>query len=131
MPRSPKRPLSRDRAWACVTWNFSVSGLGTLRAGRIFSGVCQLGSLLAGAGFLCAWTIEEMQHIIQSGMGETAPSPAGWLWKGAVICVATSWSWMLLSCVSLMWQVKAEEDKHRRNAPPRLEDLSKKNSENQ
>ena len=42
MDAPSKGPLSRDRAWACVTLNFSLAGLGTLKAGRIFSGYAQL-----------------------------------------------------------------------------------------
>ena len=131
MSVSSKRPLTRDRAWSCVSLNFSVSGLGTLRAGRIFSGICQLGSLLIGAILLCAWTVEQCYQIFQTGMGETVSPPAGWLWKWGVVCVAISWSWMLISCVSLMQQAKAEEETISKNVPPRLADLPKKNSDSQ
>lgn len=131
MPRSSKRPLTRDRAWSCVSLNFSVSGLGTLRSGRIFAGVCQLGSLLAGAVLLCLWTIELGKRIIGMERGGTTVHPAGWLWKWGTICVVISWSWMLMSCVSMVRQAKAQEAKDSQNLPPRLADLPKKNSENQ
>jgi len=131
MAGSCHRPLSRDRAWSCVSLNFSVSGLGTLRAGRIFSGICQLGFVLIGIGLLCTWTVEQCYEIFLSGMGETASPPAGWLWKLGAACVAASWSWMLISCASLMRQAKADEIKNRQNLPPRLADLPKKKPEDQ
>ena len=130
MSRLSHRPLSRDRAWSCVTLNFSIAGLGTLKAGRIFAGISQLLTVFAGF-FLClAWMFEWIYRIFQAQQGETlSPRPAGWLWKWGVACFIVSYSWMLVSCVSLMRQAKADEDKGRQNLPPRLADLPKKDSE--
>ena len=132
MGRSSKRPLSRDRAWSCITLNFSISGLGTLKAGRIFAGISQLLTVFAGF-FLClAWMFKWLARVIQAQIGETLPAqPAGWLWKWGAACFIVSYSWMLFSCVSLMRQAKADEDTHRQNLPPRLADLPKKSPENQ
>jgi len=131
MSVTSRRPLSRDRAWSCVSLNFSVSGLGTLRAGRIFAGLSQLALVLGGAFLICAWFVEKSYQIFESGMGEATSPPAGWLWKWGTICVGISWSWMLITCASLMRQAKADEDKNPKNIPPRLADLPKKDSKKQ
>lgn len=127
MSRPPERLLSRDRAWACVTLNFSISGWGTLKAGRRVAGICQLVSAFAGF-FLClAWMLEWFYRIFQAQLGETVPArPADWLWKWGVAGFVISYSWMLFTCVSLMRQAKAAELESRKNVPPRLADLPKK-----
>lgn len=131
MGRSSKRPLSRDRAWSCVTLNFSLAGLGTLKAGRIFAGVSQLLTVFVGFFLLLTWMFKWIYRVFQAQVGETlSPQPAGWLWKWGVACFIVSYSWMLFTCVSLMRQAKVE-DKAPANVPPRLADLPKKNSENQ
>lgn len=131
MSRSSKPPLSRDRAWSCVTLNFSLSGLGTLKAGRIFAGVSQLLTAFAGFFLLMAWILKWIIRIVQAQIGGAVSSgPIGWLWKWGVVCFIVSYSWMLFSCVSLMRQAKAEQDKDLASIPPRLADLPKKNSDN-
>jgi hypothetical protein len=124
MSRTPERPLSRDRAWACVTLNFSISGWGSLKAGRIFAGVSQLLTAFAGFFLLMAWMLKWIYRIFQTQIGEpTSPPPSGWLWKCGVACFVVSYSWMLITCVSLMRQAKANEGKNGQNVPPRLKDL--------
>lgn len=131
MSRSSHRPLSRDRALSCVSLNFSLSGLGSLRAGRIFAGICQLGLAFGGFFLFCAWIIEWCYRIMQSELGETVSSaPADWLWQGGIVGIGVSYSWMLITCASLMRQAKAEEEKVHQNVPPKLADLRKKDSEN-
>jgi hypothetical protein len=124
MPVSSERPLSRDRAWACVTLNFSLSGLGSLKAGRIFAGVCQLVTVFAGFFLICAWMLKWIYRIFQAEIGAPlSPQPAGWLWEWGVAGFVISYSWMLITCVSLMRQAKANEDKSCQNVPPKLSDL--------
>jgi len=131
MSCSPERPLTRDRAWACVTLNFSISGWGSLKAGRIVAGVCQLVTVFGGF-FLClAWMLEWIDRVIQSAIGETVPpAPADWMWKVGIAGFVISYSWMLITCVSLMREAKANEKKIRQNIPPRLADLPESNSGN-
>lgn len=132
MSRLPERPLSRDRAWACVTLNFAISGWGSLKAGRIVAGVCQLVCVFAGFGLMFAWMMEWINRIFQAALGGTVPPvPANWLWQWGIAGFVISYSWMLLTCASLMRQAKSAENKNRQDAPPRLEDLPKRNSENQ
>ena len=111
--------------------NFSISGLGSLKAGRIFAGVCQLVIVFTGFFLLLAWMFEWIYRIFQAEMGEPLLTPSGWMWKWGALCFGVSWSWMLITCASLMRQARAEEDKEPQNIPPRLADLPKKNSENQ
>ncbi|MGH7950436.1 MAG: hypothetical protein ACREFE_00730 [Limisphaerales bacterium] len=128
MPFSPARPLSRDRAWACVTANFGLPGIGSLKARRIFSGICQLGFALAGFVFGCAWIVRWCYRIFQAQAGETiSPNSIGWLWKWAVICFGVSWLWTLATCISLVRQAKANEEKNRQSVPPKISDLPKHN----
>jgi hypothetical protein len=104
--------------------NFSLSGWGSLKAGRIFAGVCQLVTAFAGFFLLLAWMLEWIYRVFQTQVGETLSSPpADWLWKWGIAGFAVSYSWMLVTCVSLMRQAKANEDKNRQNVPPRLADL--------
>ncbi|MBU6411733.1 MAG: hypothetical protein KGJ60_00720 [Verrucomicrobiota bacterium] len=124
MPRSPADPLTRDRAWACVTLNFSISGWGSLKAGRTFAGSCQLAAVFAGFFLLSAWMIEWLNRIFQAeSWAALPPRPPAWLWEWGVVCFAVSYSWMLITCVSLMRQAKRQEDQKRQNMPPRLADL--------
>jgi hypothetical protein len=124
MSASPERPLTRDRAWACVTLNFSISGWGTLKAGRIFAGVCQLVCVFGGFLLLCAWMIGWIYRIFQAEIGDAVLfNPPGWLWKWGIAGFAISYAWMLMTCVSLMRQARAEEKRNRQNVPPRLADL--------
>jgi hypothetical protein len=127
MSISSERTLSRDRAWACVMLNFSLAGLGTLKAGRIFSGICQLVTVFAGFFLMCAWMFEWIYRIFQAQLGETVlKNPAGWLWRWGIAGFCVSYIWTLLSCMSLMRRAKANEEKNRQNVPPRLENLSGK-----
>lgn len=131
MSRSSKPPLSRDRAWACVTLNFSLAGLGTLKAGRIIAGMSQLLAAFAGFFLLMAWMLKWIYRIFQAQLGETlSPQPSSQLWRWGVGCFIVSYSWTLISCVSMMRQAKANEDENRQNLPPRLADLPEKKTEN-
>jgi hypothetical protein len=127
MPVSSERPLSRDRAWSCVMLNFSLAGLGSLKAGRIFAGICQLVSVFAGFFLMCAWIIEWCHRIFQAQVGEpVSKNSIGWLLEWGIACFVISYGWMLLTCWSLMRQAKANEEKNRQNVPPRLADSSGK-----
>ncbi|MGH7977119.1 MAG: hypothetical protein ACREC8_10720 [Limisphaerales bacterium] len=124
MSNSSERPLSRDRAWACVMLNFSLAGLGSLKARRFFAGICQLVAVFAGFFLMCAWIIEWCYRIFQAQAGETvSKNSIGWLWQWGAACFVVSYAWTLITCVSLMRQAKADEEKNRQNIPPRLVDL--------
>ena len=131
MARLPHRPLSRDRALSCISLNFTISGLGSLRAGRLVAGVGQLGFVLAGFFMLLTWMLKFIYRMFAMELGETpSASPPDWLLKWGAICVGISWAWMLITCWSLMRQAKADEMNARKNVPPKLTDLPGKNSDN-
>lgn len=124
MGRSSHQPLSRDRAWSCVSLNFSISGLGTLKAGRLFAGVGQVIFNLAGLVLIGAWMFQWVHRICQAQLGETHPvTPDGWLWKCGAVSIGISWTWMLLTCASLMREAKAAEESA---SPPRLSEVPPK-----
>jgi len=121
MSAAPKRLLSRDRAWACVTLNFTLAGLGSLKAGRIFAGSAQLVTAFAGFFLLLAWMFQWIYRIYQSQIGETlSPPPAAWLWQLGVAGFVVSYAWTLLTCASLMRQSKLHENETGRTVPPKL-----------
>lgn len=133
MFRSSERSLSRDRAWSCIMLNVATPGTGSMRAGRVFSGMCQLLLAITGAALLCTWILKSTWAVIQKQTGMPAPQhPIGWLWHWGVICFAASWTWTFITCVDLFRRAKAEEEKKNlQGVPPRLADLPKKDSENQ
>lgn len=103
-----------------------------MKAGRIVAGVCQLVSVFGGFFLLCAWMLEWIHRNFQAALGGTVPSvPPNWQWQWGIAGFVVSYSWMLITCVSLMRQAKAEEGKNRRDIPPRLADMPEKNSEDQ
>jgi hypothetical protein len=127
MPVSPESPLSRDRAWACVMQNLATPGIGSLKARRIFAGICQLSIAIASCFLVCAWVIGWSYRIYLAQTGETIPQDSsGWLLKWGIICFAVSWLWALITCVSLVLQAKAAERKNPQKVPPRLADLPDK-----
>ena len=130
MAQLSHRPLSRDRAWSCVSLNFSISGLGSLRAGRLVAGIGQLGFVLTGFVLMLTWMLKFFHRIFEMELGEAvSPSPAGWLWKWGAICVGVSWTWMLITCFRLIQQAKVDEQKARENIPPKLADLPSNTTE--
>lgn len=103
-----------------------------MRAGRVFTGVCQLLLAVAGAALISVWILKSTWAVIQKEAGAPAPPhPIGWLWQWGVVGFAVSWSWTFITCVDLFRRAKAEERKNPQNLPPRLADLPKKNSDHQ
>jgi hypothetical protein len=127
MPFSSERPLNSDRAWAHVMQNLATPGIGSLKARRIFAGVCQLSLALAGCFLICAWVIGWSYRIYLAQVGEIIPeNSSGRLLKWGVICFGVSWLWALITCVSLVLQAKAAERRKPQKVPPRLVDLPDK-----
>jgi hypothetical protein len=123
MPVPSERPLSSDRAWACVLQNLATPGIGSLKARWVFSGICQLTLAIASCFLICVWVIEWSYRIYQAQNGETIPqNSSGWLLKWGVVCFGLSWLWALITCASLVLRAKAAERRNRRRVPPRLGD---------
>ncbi|MGA2029943.1 MAG: hypothetical protein ABSG87_07700 [Verrucomicrobiota bacterium] len=119
MPAS-ERPLNRDRAWACVMQNLATPGIGSLKARRVFAGVCQLLLALAGCFLVCAWVVGWSYRIYQAQLGESVSQDSvDWLWSWGLIFFGVSWLWSLVTSASLLWQARRED------VPPKLADLTK------
>lgn len=132
MARSPHRPLSRDRAWSCIMMNVATPGTGSMRAGKVFTGVCQLLFAVAGAALICAWMLKSVYGMVQGDSeSPAAPETINWLWQWGVAGFAISWTWTAITCVILFRRARADEQRNRQNIPPRLADLPDKNSGNQ
>lgn len=105
---------------SCVMLNLSIPGTGTLKAGRMISGVGQLVTVFAGFFLLLAWMLEWIYRIFQSQIGDSLPPvPAAWLWKSGVAGFLISWTWTAVTCVSLLRQAKKDRAAPR-NVPPKL-----------
>lgn len=124
MARPPHRPLSRDRAWSCIMMNVATPGTGSMRAGMVFTGTCQLLCAVIGAALIATWMIKSTYGVVQSEIGRAAPAaPTSWLWQWGVVGFAVSWSWTAVTCVNLFRRAKADEARIRKNVPPKLADL--------
>jgi hypothetical protein len=127
MSVSSESPLSRDRAWACVMQNIATPGLGSLKARRIFAGVCQLTLAIASCLLICAWVVGWSYRIYLAQNDEMIPpDSSGWLLKWGIIFFGASWLWALVTCVSLLLRTKKTERGNSQNVPPRLADESGK-----
>jgi len=103
--------------------NLATPGIGSLKARRIFAGICQLSLALASCFLICAWVIGWSYRIYQAQMGEPIPqNSSGWLLKWGVACFSLSWLWALITCVGLVLQAKAKERRNPQRVPPRLGD---------
>lgn len=122
----PKIRLSRDRAWACVMLNVTLPGWGSLKAGKVWTGIGEMFFALSGLFLLFVWMAKWMTRIWESELGEAvSPVPGGRIWGSGVVCIVISWIWTTATCIHLMRQARADEEETRKNAPPRLSDLDK------
>jgi hypothetical protein len=107
--------------------NLATPGLGSLKARRIFAGVCQLTLAIASCLLICAWVIGWSYRIYLAQNDETIPQDSsGWLLEWGIIFFGASWLWALVTCVSLVLRTKTTERGNSQNVPPRLADGSGK-----
>lgn len=132
MARPDDQILTRDRAWSCIMLNVATAGTGSMRAGRMVTGVCQLALALAGTGLIGAWMfISVFRAVLNYSPAAATPSgTSAWLWKLGVACFIVSWTWTFFTCVDLFWQARAQERRARLNVPPKLAEVAGKKSAN-
>ena len=66
------------------------------------------------------------QEVVQQLDEPVPPDSAGWTGKWGLICFGASWLWSLVTSLSLLRQVKSDEQAGQRPVPPRLADLAGK-----
>ena len=110
LPKPNRKSLSRTAARNAALINqFATPGLGSLMAGRWFTGTGQL--LLAVAGFVLVviWFFETMGQVYDQIDGVSTPrSVAGIGETGAMVFIA-AWFWALVTSISLVARAKSEE----------------------
>jgi hypothetical protein len=114
----PRRPLSRQMAWGCMTTNLAVPGIGSLMAGRV-TGYIQLlltvgGMILTlwfGVRFI-VWAVGNWNQLQQAD-DPVAPllemwNRAHWALLGIGI-FALAWLWALTTSVGIVREARAGE----------------------
>jgi hypothetical protein len=118
---SVEKPLNPAKARNCFLINqFATPGLGSLMAGKIFSGLGQLLLALAGFGLVLVWfglTMKQEYNIMNS---DAPPiSYARFFFAGAFF-FAASWFWSLGTSLNLMRRAKTPEPPPPGSIPPRI-----------
>ncbi len=119
----PRRALSRQSAWGCLTTNLALPGSGSLTAGRI-SGYPQLALALIGfaltscfAARFFAWYLVNKSRFSSDDGDPFARLAELWLqarWPLLGIAVfAAAWLWALATSFQILHEA-------RRNEPPKL-----------
>jgi hypothetical protein len=123
----PRRTLSRQTAWGCLTTNLALPGFGSLVAGRI-SGYPQAVLALGGMGLTLVfgvpfilWFAANSARLHNPEADPLAAMLEMWLAvRWAVLGIALfvlGWLWALATSLSLLAAAKKEELP---KAPPRL-----------
>jgi hypothetical protein len=93
-------------------------------ARRFIAGTGQLLLALAGFALIVGWMFEVFHRVcLQQLGGPVSPDSSGWMGKWGLICFGASWLWSLVTSLSLLRQVKADEPVEPRPIPPRMTDL--------
>jgi hypothetical protein len=123
-PQPGQKPLSPAAARnAALVNQLATPGLGSLMAGRWIAGIGQLALAVAGFVMVVVWFFEIMIQYYGQVTGDVAMRPVGWIGEGGAILFIAAWFWALVTSVSLLRQVKADEPTEPKPAPPRLADL--------
>jgi len=103
--------------------NLATPGVGSLKVGWIFTGVCQLSLAVASCVLIGAWVAGWSYRIYLAQADEPIPqTSSGWLLKWGVASFGASWLWAIITCVSLVLRSKTAERKNAQKIPPRLAD---------
>ncbi len=123
----PRRTLSRQTAWGCLTTNLAMPGFGSLMAGRI-SGYFQAALAFAGFALTTIGGIRFLAWYLANGARLRGPQAdpvaaleailqaAKWPFAGIAL-FALGWLWGL---VTGWWLVQEAKHAESRNLPPRL-----------
>jgi hypothetical protein len=125
----PRRPLSRQTAWGCLTTNLALPGFGSLVAGRI-PGYPQAALALGGMGLTLAYGTRFLIWFVNNWARLHDPEAelltvlrdmwvaGGLRWAMLGIALfALGWFWALATSLRLLHAAQAGESRH---APPRL-----------
>ena len=125
----PRRPLSRQTAWGCLTTNLALPGLGSLVAGRL-CGYAQAALALGGMGLTLAfgvrfllWFANNWARIHDPEADPLAVLRDMWVagcLRWAVLGIALfalGWLWALATSLALLRAARTGQSSR---APPRL-----------
>jgi hypothetical protein len=126
----PRRPLSRQTAWGCLTTNLALPGFGSLVAGRV-SGYAQAALALGGEALTLAYGARCMVWFGRNWARLQAPDAdffavfwdiwvaGGFRWAALGIALfALGWLWALATSLSLLDAAKTNDSP---GTPPRLQ----------
>jgi hypothetical protein len=123
----PRRPLSRQTAWGCLTTNIVMPGAGSLLAGRI-AGYPQLAlaiggtivSLIFGVHFIF-WSIANWSRLHSPEADPLAALAENWQhlkWAlSGLGLFFLGWLWALVTSIGIVSRARHDE---KLSAPPRL-----------
>lgn len=96
-----KKPSERAAQHALV--NILVfPGLGSLRAGRWWAGIGQIGLVLAGSGLLLFWLFRVLSEYYGQMFGDVQPQRSnGWIGVTGGVLFVISWGWAGVTSLSL------------------------------
>src|SRR5882672_9517710 len=107
-----KKPSETAAQYALV--NILVfPGLGSLKAGRLWTGIGQICFVGAGSGMLLLWLYKELSQYYGQMFGDVQPQACGWIGITGGILFAVSWLWAGVTSLSLF-----REAAKTRTAPP-------------
>jgi hypothetical protein len=89
---------------------FATPGLGSLVAGRFWSGAGQLTLAVAGFIFVILWFLAVMRQFYGQIEGNVQIEPVGWLGFIGMPLFAAAWVWSLFTSISLMREARRNRD---------------------
>jgi len=103
-----------------MTNQFATPGLGSIMAGRYWSGGGQL--LLSAGGFVLvlAWVALPMRESYNMIYSDAPPRSFVWLGVAGGVLFLVSWFWALITSINVVRRAKMDEQTDRTNLPPTI-----------
>jgi len=105
------QPLDSGKArWAFCVNQLATPGLGSLLAGRRFSGSLQLLLASTGFGLLLTWFVRVMIiyfSLLSWDVPPEQPDLRHGLWKAGAVLFGSAWLWSLVTSLSLLREARA------------------------